>query len=495
MLEDRLLPTPPVVIGFVAIITGAYIIYQCFFSPLAGIPGPFIAKLTGLYHAHLANQGTLHRDLIALHRKYGKVVRIGRNVLSVEEAAAFQQIYKAGNRFYKAKSYGVIQGKRPFDLAGERNEKIHSEQRRLVARAYAMDSMVYLEPHVDAVIKELVDRLRGLKSQPIDLGSWMQLFAFDVVGAVSFSRPFGYIETGDDGGIFLKIQNAMKSIGWARHASFIFHAHQKLMPIIGNWLASNDRNTYFFEFARREIKARVERGGDYKDIASQLLSVQKVKPELNDINISFMMTSNVFAGSDTTSTSLRSIFYMLLKHPAAYKRLVDELDDMRRKGALSYPATFKEGESSPYLQAVIHEAMRLYPSTGDILDRDVPEGGMTIDGHFVPAGTVVGSSPWVIHRSADIWGPDVDEFRPERWLDKENEGNLKRYFFVFGGGSRVCLGRNISMLEVNKLVPTLLMCFNMKLADDVTELGENYGSIVFLTGLKVHIAPRELQID
>ncbi|KAI1798728.1 cytochrome P450 [Daldinia bambusicola] len=490
-MELKQLLEPYAMIALAAIIAGVYAVYQCFFSPLARIPGPFIAKIIPTYFTYIAKRGHLHRDLANLHRKYGKVVRVAPNVLSVADPMAFREIYKAGNRFWKAESYSVLQGSRPFDLAGQRNEKIHSEQRKLVARAYSMDSITYLEPQVHSVLVSLVDRLRGIRAQPIDLGYWIQLFAFDVIGAISFSKPFGYVESGDDEGIFLRLRTAMRCLGWIRRSSTLFKLHQRLMPYVGNWLASNDRNTYFFELASKEIQARTNRDGNFKDITSQLLSVQKAKPEFNDTNIAFMMTSNVFAGSDTTSISLRAVFYLLLKHPEKYNRLMEELESKKQAGELSSPVTFQEAEACPYLQAILYEALRLYPATSELLDRDVPEGGMTIDGHYVPGGVAVGTSPWVIHRVQEIWGPDAEEFRPERWLEKENEGTLKRFFFSFGGGSRTCIGRHISWLEMSKLVPTLLMCFDMRLANGA-ELKEEHGTLLFLDGLEVHMTPREV---
>ena len=63
-------------------------------------------------------------------------------------------------------------------MANETDEKIHGEQRRLVARAYAMESMVHLEPMINTMIDELLGKLRGLQGKRIDLGYWMQLYAF-----------------------------------------------------------------------------------------------------------------------------------------------------------------------------------------------------------------------------------------------------------------------------------------------------------------------------
>lgn len=72
-------------------------------------------------------------------------------------------------------------------------------------------------------------------------------------------------------------------------------------------------------------------------------------------------------------------------------------------------------------QAVIKEALRLYPGVSYPLERVVPDGGAELCGHFLPAGTVVGMHAWVIHRDESIFGEDAEYFRPERWLDAEPE--------------------------------------------------------------------------
>ncbi|PWY70505.1 cytochrome P450 family protein [Aspergillus heteromorphus CBS 117.55] len=451
--------SPSAAAALLLLSTSAYVIYQCFLSPLAKIPGPFWAKLTNWYQVYVTVHKASHRKNVSLHKK------------SVVDQKAFREIYKAGAGFNKAASYDVLRGSRSFDLVGHRDEKIHSEQRKLVARAYSMNSMVHLEPNVDAVIKTLIQKLDGL-SGVVDLGAFIQLFAFDVIGAVSFSRPFGYLLAGDDHGVFARIRTALGSLSWLGHVGWFFNLHQTLRPVIGNWLAANDRNGFFHQFARQEVIARKDRGGDDRDIINQLFTVQKTKPHLSDTDISFAMASNVFAGSDTTSTSLNATFYLLLTNPVAYQRLMKELEEKRSSGELSDLVTFEQAESCTYLQAVMYEAIRLYPAAGAVLGRDVPAGGMTIMDYYIPAGTVVGTSPWAIHRVPEIWGPDFEEFRPERWLD-ENASNLKRFFFAFGGGSRTCIGRNISWLEMSKLVPTILMRYNVTLAPDAELIEES----------------------
>lgn len=74
----------------------------------------------------------------------------------------------------------MVQGNRPFDLTGERNEKVHSEQRKLVATAYSMSSMVHFESKVNVVIETLIHKLEARCGKTIDLGHWLQMWAFGV---------------------------------------------------------------------------------------------------------------------------------------------------------------------------------------------------------------------------------------------------------------------------------------------------------------------------
>ena len=81
--------------------------------------------------------------------------------------------------------------------------------------------------------------------------------------------------------------------------------------------------------------------------------------------------------------------------------------------------------------AVIHESLRIHGNLGLINERITPPGGANIDGYHIPGGTIVGINPWVIHRNTDIFGKDVDVFRPERWLEGpvDDIGEMKRNLF------------------------------------------------------------------
>lgn len=107
-----------------------------------------------------------------------------------------------------------------------------------------------------------------------------------------------------------------------------------------------------------------------------------------------------------------------------------------------------------------------------VYERDVPNPGFTLpNGVFIPPGTVIGLNPYVTGRNTSVFGPDAESFRPERWLRLSDEDTetwnarlrLQRSAadFAFGAGSRICLGRNLAIVESYKIVATLFNRYDM----------------------------------
>ena len=283
---------------------------------------------------------------------------------------------------------------------------------------------------------------------------------------MTFSKRFGFLEAGADDGSFRKIEGALRSAAWVGQMPWIYWLNDYLTPVFGNRLGIAARHGSIRKFAAQQVDSRKEKDhGQYHDLLSRLFEVNKEKPnEMNENAVLSMATSNVFAGSDTTAISLRSIIYYLLKNPQCKKKFISEIDERKKGGKLSDPVKLEEANEMPYLQACMYEALRLHPAVGMSLPRVVPADGIEIDGKFLPAGTIVGVNPWVVHRDQEVFGEDVETFRPERWLERDRS-DMDRFFFAFGSGARVCLGRNISWMEMSKLVPTLFSKFDLQLAN------------------------------
>jgi cytochrome P450 len=189
---------------------------------------------------------------------------------------------------------------------------------------------------------------------------------------------------------------------------------------------------------------------------------------IDDQKLIHWMLPPILAGGDTTASCMRAVIYYLAKSPTARQKLFTELDD----SWLSAPAQWKNIRNLPYLDAVIRESLRVNPGISLMFERVVPDVGFTLpDGRFVPSGTIIGVNPMVTNRDKGIFGEDVDSFCPERWLQADGESEeafssrLRRMRetcdFVFGAGGRICLGRNMALLETYKLMATLYSQFDV----------------------------------
>lgn len=105
---------PLFVLVLLSVLSGLY--FRAFGGSLGQIPGPFDARFSRLWMVKHSWQGDMHRTMIELHRKHGKLVRTGPHEVSVCDLSAIKKIYTAGTKFSKSSWYGVFQGHREFDL-------------------------------------------------------------------------------------------------------------------------------------------------------------------------------------------------------------------------------------------------------------------------------------------------------------------------------------------------------------------------------------------
>ena len=213
----------------------------------------------------------------------------------------------------------------------------------------------------------------------------------------------------------------------------------------------------------------------HPDFLHHFIEAKKTNPDLvNDGVIIGYLQVNMLAGADTTAITLRAIFYFLLRNPHTYKKLEEQV--LAENFDTTRPVPYGSGRALPYLEAVVRESMRMHPGVGMLLERYVPAGGLSLPngGGFVPQGAGVGINPYIMGRNKSVWGEDADTFRPERWLKAEGETEeayqhrlreMNAADLTFGGGSRICIGRNIALLEVYKVVATLLSRYEIKLVD------------------------------
>ncbi|KAK0127496.1 hypothetical protein ONS96_007031 [Cadophora gregata f. sp. sojae] len=442
-----------------------YLLLSALFSPLRGVKGPAVTRYTRLWEVYKNWQGHLEHVTVALHKKYGSIVRLAPNRYSISDPTAIRQIYGAGSKFYKSDYYTVFgapaMGHK--DVFSETSNAKHALERKKTANMYAMSSLVSYEKFVDRVNGEFMSALadHAQHEREFDLFTWLQFYAFDVIGEITLGRSFGLIEAGHDKDGLLHAVH-VGSIGYGSMAGLIPEIHpwylwlQKVFPIESHWKVVQ-------RVILKEIGARTQgvSFSDRMDFLGKCVELSKAG-KLDQFTINNVIGSNIGAGSDTTGISMTAVIYFLMKNPHCLQKLRDEIQTAIHEGNLSNPVTFQEGQRLQYLQAIIKEALRLHAAVGQIMSRVVPKGGAQLAGRHFPEGTVVGINAWVIHSDENIWGKDVHEFRPERWLvDKEQLAFLDQHFLAFGAGARTCIGKNISLLEMTKLLPQLVQRFDL----------------------------------
>lgn len=160
------------------------------------------------------------------------------------------------------------------------------------------------------------------------------------------------------------------------------------------------------------------------------------------------------AASDTTAAFFCGFVRYVAQTPGVWEKLVAEIDDFDRRGLLNQPVPlFEQVKQLPYFKACHLEVTRFYPSTPMIIPRYVSQGGMDLYGMHAPAGTEIGANPYVIQRDKGVFGEDAFEFRPERWLESEEKAAfMEKHILTWGYGTRICLGKNIALMETYKLM-------------------------------------------
>jgi cytochrome P450 len=158
----------------------------------------------------------------------------------------------------------------------------------------------------------------------------------------------------------------------------------------------------------------------------------------------------VFAGTDTTSTTLTYLFWELARNQNWQDRLREEL---RSKSAA---ATYQSLKDLPILDALVNEGLRLHPAAPASLQRIVPASGGQLCGYFVPAKTIVSMQCYTTQRDPKVF-PDPDIFAPDRWLTKTGATEeMKAMFMPFSKGTRACLGIHLALMELKLTTAALV---------------------------------------
>jgi len=182
----------------------------------------------------------------------------------------------------------------------------------------------------------------------------------------------------------------------------------------------------------REYVFKVCENGDLSE-NTLLYKLQNSKDSFQPIDMAAECMDHMAAGIDTTGDALCFLMYQI-SLPECWHvqgKLFREFEQNKDKPL----------DDLEYLDAVVKEGLRCFPPIPMSQPRHVPKEGRTIDGYYIPEGTIVSCQAYSVHRLNESIYVNGDEFIPERWLEKELNSDMNRLFFSFGAGGRGCTGR------------------------------------------------------
>jgi cytochrome P450 len=296
----------------------------------------------------------------------------------------------------------------------------------------------------------LRDRWESRKEQePLDMGTEMARLTLDIVGRALFGadlREYAH-----------RVSPAVASLQELALRAFSlpyiwpFAARPERIPIRRYREAVKDLNQIVYEL----IHSRREEDSDRSDILGILIRARDEDSgtPLTDAEIRDELMTFVLAGHETTANALTWTFYLLGQNDDHLRHLKDELDAVL--GGRD-PSPEDVGRL-PYTQAIIEEAMRLYPPAWSI-DREALEED-EIGGYSIPAMSTVFTSPYATHRHPDFW-PEPERFDPERFLGSSDRHRFA--YFPFGGGRRQCIGKAFALMEATIALAVIAQRFQVE---------------------------------
>lgn len=324
--------------------------------------------------------GNLHRTVRQMHGRYGEIVRVAPDELSFINPAAWSEIYGSSGGGVKAlirdpKWYAnLTEGQDDIIVA---NEVDHSRFRKLLSPGLSEKSLRDNEHLIHNNISLLLTRLKGQMQTygTVDMVKWYNFTTFDVIGDLVYGESFGCLQNSDYHpwlGVVLQNFKLSSYVALMERYSFV----KKLVMIMLSKDLMEKRNMHL-DVVRAKCAQRAESTREKKDIISTFPGKAMMTKEETEANLALLTV----AGSETSATCLAAATYSLCKNRSSARILQTEiLEAFIDEKNIMWDAVKK----LPYLNAVIKEALRLYPPTPVGLPRRVVTDGIMVCGQIIP---------------------------------------------------------------------------------------------------------------
>ncbi|KAM6351639.1 cytochrome P450 3A12-like [Alca torda] len=440
-----------------------------------GIPGPRPLPFFGTFLEY--RHGILQFDQKCFE-KYGKIWGIfdGRQpVLAVLDTVLIKNILVK-------ECYTIFTNRRTFGLSGILESAINVAQdekwkriRTILSPTFTSGKLKEMFPVIVHYGEKLVKNIekKVANGDVVNTKDIFGAYSMDVVTSTSFSVNIDSMSNPSDPFVtnikkFLKLSFLNPVFVFVVLFPFVIPVLEKM-----NFTLLPSKVMDFFNGVFIKMKKEREKGGSTNRVDFLQLMVDSQSSRgssksaetdsyksLSDEEILAQALIFVFAGYETTSSTLSYLSYNLATHPDVQQRLQDEIDaNLPNKATPTYNAITQ----MEYLDMVVNECLRLFPVGGRI--ERVCKKTVELNGVTIPKGMVVMIPLYTMHRDPAHW-PEPEEFRPERF-SKESKESIDPYTFLpFGAGPRNCIGMRFALLTLKVAVVVLLQNFSFRTCKD-----------------------------
>ncbi|KAI9776189.1 MAG: hypothetical protein M1839_000510 [Geoglossum umbratile] len=463
----------------VVIAAVTYIVIQrvVLYRRLRVFPGPFLAKFSKLWLSWGALTGRLNVDYQTICDHYGPVVRISQNDLITNDPDIFLRINAVRSPYTKSEFYTAARLDPTRDnILSCRDEVRHQALRTIMAVGYSGKDNPSLEPRINLHLLHLINLINtkylstASNLRPFDFGRKAQYLTLDMISEIAFGEAFGDIKEDRDVHEYIQmIEEKVGAMVWVT----VFPGLNRILqiPWVGKMVMPSEKDEIgmgkVMGVAKRVVAARF---GPDKKVSEDMLG-SFIRRGLTQQEAESESLLQIIAGSDTTASALRATLLYIITNPHIFTTLRSEFDAFTSKHPPADSNTIISDASArtlPYLQACIREGLRMHPPIPALLSKKVPPEGDTIHGVFVPGGTGIGYSAFGIQRNKSVFGEDANFFRPERWLEAsgpELQRMERTADLVFGSGKFQCLGKNVAMVELRKILFELISRYDIAIVN------------------------------